>query len=121
MAGIYAADCYCDNCVEQIKASIRADGAAPADPDDERSYDSGEYPKWMDDCEESDSPTHCAECEVFLENQLTADGYDYVADAIQGDLDAGNFDSIAVTLWAGFYGFGVVIGLDGRRRVRKIQ
>lgn len=50
---------------------------------DEYSYDSDEYPKYVDDDTlESDSPDHCGDCGEFLENALTAEGLAYVREAI---------------------------------------
>lgn len=89
MAGIYAADIFCDDCIEDIKKRIATelwagskfeggngeftpDGAVEIkefdtfeeltgylDSMDERDYDSDSYPKWCDDDEESDVPQHC--------------------------------------------------------------
>lgn len=98
MAYIYAADIWCDDCGEAIKSRIIAEGNAPADPDDEYSYDSGEFPKYVDGSSEADSPQHCAAGEdcinayefpggfkigVWLENDLTTDGEDYVKEAVR--------------------------------------
>lgn len=114
MAGIYAAEIYCSDCIDKIKDDIRDEGLTPDDPDDEGSYDSDEWPKYCNDSEESDSPSHCAECYVFLENDLSLEGYDYVADMIERDLCDGRFDSTAVTIWSDFYGLGVVVEIDAR-------
>lgn len=52
----------------------------PADPSDESSYESDEYPKgpYPNGGGEADTPQHCDACGLFLENPLTADGDDYV-------------------------------------------
>lgn len=39
----------------------------PADPDDEHTYDSDDYPKYMSDDDASDSPMHCGSHETCLE------------------------------------------------------
>ena len=57
---IYQADTYCDSCGRRIAAELIAEGLAPDDPTDERSYDSDDFPKWAPDDEECDSPDHCA-------------------------------------------------------------
>ena len=99
MAAIYQADVWCDQCAELIRAEIRAEGNAPEDESDERSFDSDEFPKWASDDDESDSPQHCAagdECENAedvpgfgkvgqLLGQLTSDGVQYVIDQYRAD------------------------------------
>lgn len=74
MAAIYCADNWCDDCAEAIRDDIRAHGQAPIDPDDESSYDSGEFPKRAEDDEESDSPQHCASGETCLNANKLSDG-----------------------------------------------
>jgi hypothetical protein len=106
---IYAADVWCDDCADKIKAAMRADGSADAmiangaDLDDDRTYDSDEYPKGPFGDEESDCPEHCADCREFLENSLTTDGADYVRDTVREDVAAGRLDSVAVTEWRPYY------------------
>lgn len=138
MAGVYCADVFCDDCIEKIKDDIAQDlwdeKESAACPDgeevalfescaalneylrgmDERAYDSGEYPKYCSDDEESDSPQHCGsheDCEnadsledgfkfgCFLQNPLTSAGYDYVREAVR---DSGE-GSVAALVWAPFY------------------
>jgi len=91
---IYCADVYCEACTEAIKARLRKEGCEPADPADERSYDSDEWPKGPFSDEEADSPQHCGsgpncleptiiageKCGQFFENPLTRRGYHYVRD-----------------------------------------
>lgn len=108
---IYQADLWCQQCGEAICERIAAEGGAPADPGDESSYDSDEYPKgpFPDGGGESDCPQHCGaagDCVnavdgvgVFLENPLTADGVQYVAEAIA----ARSGDQAVLDEWAGFY------------------
>lgn len=93
MVYMYQADLWCDCCGKQICEDITKEGKAPADPDDECSYDSDEYPKSCAGLsDEADSPQHCAagaEClepfelngekyGAFLENDLTDEGERYV-------------------------------------------
>ena len=100
MAAIYQADNWCDDCANQIRATIRAErlqnGHEPFDEDNESSYDSYQLPKAASDDEESDCPCHCAagaEClnaitldsgtkigELF--GALTSEGVEYVRKAI---------------------------------------
>lgn len=118
MAAIYQADIYCNECVEEIKKNLCTTGTVEkledvgVDLNDETTYDSDDYPKYYNPHEESDCPQHCADCKEFLENSLTNDGFDYVRNAIENDLYNGNFDSIACTVWAGFYGFTVNVAIN---------
>ncbi len=61
--------------------------AALPDPD---MCDSGEYPcgPYADGGGESDTPSHCGGCQEFLENPLTADGYQYVREHDNGAWDS---------------------------------
>jgi hypothetical protein len=114
MSYIFNADVYCDDCGEDIRRTIDAAGNAPADPDDEHSYDSGEYPKCSGGCsDESDCPDHCGSGEdcinahefpdgwkigVWLGNALTTDGENYVKEAVR---DGGE----VAELWAKYYDY----------------
>ncbi|REJ65663.1 MAG: hypothetical protein DWQ31_17130 [Planctomycetota bacterium] len=110
---IYAADLFCSDCGEAIRQQLTRAGMAPEAPDDQRSYDSGEFPKrpYPDGGGESDLPQHCgagADCMnaiefpdgcrvgAWLENELTADGVEYVREAIR---EGGE----VAELWAEFY------------------
>ena len=111
IGSIYCADVFCEDCTDKIESDCREDGtvkrmiADGADPSDEYSYDSDEYPKRCDVSEESDSPSHCGGCGIFLENNLTTDGDDYVKETVNDDFAAGNDDSIAITVWMPFYDY----------------
>ncbi|MDZ4250273.1 MAG: hypothetical protein U0990_09320 [Candidatus Nanopelagicales bacterium] len=94
---IYQADLWCEACGRAIKA--QPDVTAPADPEDESSYDSDEYPKgpYPDGGGEADTPQHCAagpacvnaleldgnKYGMLLENPLTKDGREYVREAVK--------------------------------------
>lgn len=97
---IYAADLYCEDCGEAIQKRITEEGFAPEYPNDERSYDSDEFPKgpYPDGGGEADYPQHCGagpDClnaiefpdgikvGAWLGNELTADGVEYVREVIQ--------------------------------------
>lgn len=96
MSYIYQADVWCDACGRAICRRLKAAGKAPADPSDEWSYDSDDYPKITGDDEEADSPQHCAAGEDclnaiklpngskvgFLFGELTCDGVAYVKEAV---------------------------------------
>jgi hypothetical protein len=109
MAYTYQADVWCDKCGEAIRAEITAEGKAPADPEDEGSYDSGEFPKYYNaENEESDSPENCADghCDgdhgTFLQNGLTSEGYKH----LKSMLDAhGETLPPHAQEWADHYGF----------------
>jgi len=75
MAYIYCADIYCDSCGEDICRRLTEEGFAPDDPNDERSYDSGEFPKNVGEWEESDTPTNCGSGEDCLEAETLPSGY----------------------------------------------
>lgn len=98
MPAIYQADCWCDSCADSIKKRIIKKGEAPENMDDERTFDSNEFPKWMDEDEEADTPQHCAshaECleadelpdgtkiGKLLSHSLTDDGIQYVKEYIE--------------------------------------
>jgi hypothetical protein len=139
MAVIYAADVFCDDCADEIRLNVlrelrRADGLVTPvgfvygsdgwefsfDPDDERDYDSDEYPKHCSDDEESDCPQHCGSHEdcvnaevlsdgskvgYFFGNELTTDGADYVRNAVREDIESGDTDSVACAIWYDGYGW----------------
>ena len=76
------------------------------DRSDETTYDSDDYPKgpYANGGGEADTPQHCDECQLFLENPLTSDGVAYVREAIaearrrrRGKL------SVACNIWRKFY------------------
>lgn len=95
MPFMYRSDLFCDSCGETIRNRLTRQGKAPADPDDEWSFDSDDYPKHVI-ASESDYPHHCGagdECleAVELESRkigkllsavLTSDGFDYLEEAI---------------------------------------
>jgi hypothetical protein len=114
MSYIFNADMYCDDCGEDIRRAIDAAGNTPADPDDEGSYDSGEYPKRCNgSSDEFDCPEHCGsgkDCSnvyefpdgwkigAWLENDLTTAGEDYVKDAVR-------WGGEVAELWAEYYDY----------------
>lgn len=97
MPYIFQADLWCDSCGQAIRKRLRREGTAPANPADEYSYDSDEFPKFVSDPGEADCPQHCGagdECleavelpsgrkiEALLSTDLTAEGVRYVQEAI---------------------------------------
>jgi hypothetical protein len=89
---IYQAALWCESCTNQIKTWGHLTETSDSDK-----YPHGPY---GDGGGESDTPQHCDGCEVFLQNPLTSDGYDYIVEAI-GD------STVALTdtqrLWSDFY------------------
>ncbi len=95
MAYIYCADVWCDDCGAAIRRRLTDEGKAPADPNNEWSYESDDFPKRVGNDEESDTPQHCAANENcinaieisgkvgFLFGELTLDGVVYIEDAIE--------------------------------------
>lgn len=96
-AYVFQAALYCAPCGEAIRSRLPA-------PPDASCFDSGDYPAgpYPDGGGEADSPQHCEACGEFLRNALTADGVQYVRETI-GRSRPG---SVALTIWAEFYGIG---------------
>lgn len=109
MAYIYQADVWCDACGERICAELDAEGRRPAEPDDQHTYDSDDYPKQFDaESDEADGPQNCASgnCAgtygTFLQNPLTQHGYEH----LQGMLNEhGSVLPEPAREWADHYGF----------------
>jgi hypothetical protein len=107
---VYAADLFCEDCGEAIRARIDKEGQGPNWPDDETSYDSDEYPKGPYPSDESDYVGHCAAGEdclnaiqlpdrkigAWLENPLTVQGEENTREAIREGGDVAE-------LWAEYY------------------
>ncbi len=83
-AFIFSAALLCEDCGDKVRADLKKAGNAPADRDNESTYDSDDYPKgpYGDGGGEADCPCHCDHCGVHLENPLTDDGYAYVRQAL---------------------------------------
>lgn len=97
---VYAADVWCTECAEKIKAESTN---KPLQPEDETSYDSDMYPKGPYSEEETDVPEHCAGCKVFLENPLTQAGYDYLREKVAEYVDNGHGMPDVINEWREFY------------------
>jgi hypothetical protein len=100
---IYQAALFCEACGEAQRKELNIAGKSPKDPDDETSYDSDDYPKGPEEEGGSDSPSHCDNCHMFLETDLTAEGMAYVKERIEERLCAGEWDSVALKEWMPFY------------------
>ena len=122
-AYIYAADLWCEGCGAKLREELPAPEGA--DPEDEYTFNSDDYPKYaVDGGGEADSPQHCAagaDCVdaielptgdrigAWLENDLTPDGVEYVVEAIQearedsADTPHARYRRAVTALWAGWY------------------
>ena len=96
MSYAYCADIWCDECGEQIKNDGRQ-------PKLINTGDTDDYPQHCDDAAEADIPQHCAGCGVFLQNDLTCAGEDYVVETILDDLTNKLVGSVATTVWWPYY------------------
>lgn len=76
MPYIYQADLYCNKCGEAIIADIckKEPRMVPENQYDQSTYDSEDFPKFMIDCGESDSPCHCGNHEYCLEAETLPSG-----------------------------------------------
>jgi len=96
-AYIYAADIYCEDCGRAIRDRL----TPPATPDDEHTYDSGDFPKgpYGDAGGESDCPQNCADCGTYLAAPLTSAGVQYIIDYLAEALQRGRTTDCEAT-WA---------------------
>jgi len=101
---MYNADLYYEECGCSIQDRLTKEGKAPANPDDQFSYDSGDYPvgPYPNGGGDSDSPKHCGGCGVFLENPLTSEGERYVGRLYLESLQTGKM-SPTLAEWIAYY------------------
>ena len=114
MPYVYQADLWCDDCGAEICSELKRRGAAPDDPDDQYSYDSDDYPKYVVSEGESDCPSHCASGDdcinaveiepgwkvgCLITEKLTSEGVEYVREAIEKSR-LKNIHSGIMELWA---------------------
>jgi hypothetical protein len=104
---IYQAALLCEGCGEaqreHLDEAFKASGAAPGtDEDNSNRYPQGPY---SDGGGEADSPQHCDQCSVFLENPLTPDGEDYVRYQWNDKLFAGPGDPAVLLEWIDGYSY----------------
>lgn len=100
-AYIYNTDIYCEVCTTNIKAEI---GLKYIDKNQFQRMleDSTYYPQLcFDGGGEADTPQHCGNCQLFLENPLTTDGENYVIEAIT--IRGGNVNILR--RWKEFYSY----------------
>ena len=103
-AYVYQSALWCPDCIRDIKKRLKAKGKEPESPDDERTYDSDDYPKgpYSQGGGEADTPNHCDGCKVFLENPLTSDGEAAVRAAGR---DPKNAKNPVVKEWKEYYDY----------------
>jgi hypothetical protein len=100
----YQAALLCEECGDKVIAKLTAEGKAPAEPENENTFDSDQFPKgpYAHDSNESDSIQHCDHCGVFLENPLTNEGYNSLYEMVRKALNEGRC-SEALREWIDFY------------------
>ena len=101
----YQAALYCEHCGEEIRQLLTAEGKAPANPDDECTYDSDYFPKgpYPDGGGNADCPQHCDSCHCHLENPLTAEGNHYTKESILDFLCSNDGAEDVIETWRTFY------------------
>ena len=103
-AYIFNAAIYCEECAVETMTGLGNDGVA--DDGDSDTYPQGPYSAGGG---ESDCPQHCEGCQLFLENPLTSEGRDYVAESIETFLADGSGARDIIAQWADFYGASVTV------------
>jgi len=91
----------CEECGERTRRVLAAIGKQPEQWNDERTFDSDDYPKgpYANGGGEAETPNHCDHCHVFLENPLTSDGEEYFREA----LARGKGNAEVLAAWADWY------------------
>lgn len=89
----------CEQCGHDAKVDLDLNR-----PNDGSTYDSNDYPKGPLGYGggEADSPQHCYECHVFLENPLTTDGMTYVIEMIRDNIVESRGSSKVLKEWIEF-------------------
>ena len=104
---MYQAALYCEACGLDIRKKLIEEGKGPADPDDENSYDSDEFPKgpYPDGGGNADGPHHCDAHDdclraitlpngdrigAWLGDELTEEGFNSLVTMIIDDLTRGD-------------------------------
>lgn len=102
-AYVYQAAMLCADCAQAQIIQVEDMAVKPRGyPSDSNAYPQGPYPQGGG---EADSPQHCDACNAFLENPLTGDGMEYVANNIIGHFrDRTDGKAEVLQIWADFYG-----------------
>lgn len=81
-AYVYQAALLCAGCAQARIIRVEEMAVKPRGyPSDSNAYPQGPYPQGGG---EADSPQHCDDCNLFLENPLTGDGMEYITNNILG-------------------------------------
>lgn len=118
MSYIYQSDIYCDDCGKDIRQRLREEAKKRNEKLEIETSD--EYPQSCDGLStESDQPEHCGSHDdclnawtledgtkvgMFLENDLTTDGYDYVRELWDEHVKNGGGNEEVLRMWMDFYG-----------------
>lgn len=106
---IYQAALLCHRCGNAVRERLTSEGKAPAQPDNESTYDSKDFPKVAgvegDGQSEADSPQHCDQCHAFLHNRLTSDGDAFVDEAVRRFVVLGEGRFAVLMEWVTHYGY----------------
>lgn len=100
---IYQATLWCEDCGNAIREKLTSEGKAPEDPEDEGSYDSDDFPKGPTEEGETDSPSHCDGCHVFLESDLTDVGANDVLERAESVLRGEQNEGAVIREWIDHY------------------
>jgi len=90
---VHDADLFCEMCGIRRKYQLTKRGVE--DSGDSNDFPQGPYPNGGG---EADTPAHCGECGIFLENPLTKDGVEYVRERIEEPAQ-----NAVTQLWHRFY------------------
>jgi hypothetical protein len=93
---MYQAALICDKCAMEAMMDIAMVSLPLTSIDDSDEFPQGPIP---DGGGEADYPQHCDNCDIFLENPLTTDGFDYVCEAIHYNVG----DPEVLSEWQDYY------------------
>lgn len=99
---VYQAEILCETCGLAAQERIAARWPERVDYDDSSLWPDGPY---SDGGGESDTPTHCGDCGVFLHNPLTHDRLAYVQAALDEHGANGRGNRDVLRQWARAYHF----------------
>jgi hypothetical protein len=104
-AYIYRAALYCESCMMKLEIERYPE-------DDWRWQDSEHSPQgpYADGGGEADTPQHCDDCGLFLENPLTGAGYDYVLNYIIEAMRGQAAATDVLDTWARYYRHDYIAG-----------
>lgn len=78
MPYVFRADIICDRC----RAKVDVPKPTYAEP-----FDNDDYPSYLEDAGECDSPFHCGDCGEPLDYSLTEQGVKYVLESVRESLE----------------------------------